>query len=129
MEVEKLKKESDEFKASRDNRKSDLDRGSFLKENKVTTEYLSSNIDRVQAIKHVSTNFKPEYMSLEEVQRLKDELHRNLLEIESLYYEKKKKNDYSINKFEKIKDEFDLSEFGTIDDKPSYNNDGTLILI
>lgn len=102
----------------------EMKQGSHIKEDKVTTEYLSSNPERVQAIKHVTTNHKPEYMSLEEVQRLKEEHQRNLLEIESLYYEKKKKNDYSINKFEKIKDEFDLSEFGTLDDRPTYNDEG-----
>ena len=122
MEVLKLKKESEDFKMSRGikNMKSET----FVNENKVTTEYLSSNLDRVQAIKHVSTSQKPEYMSLEEVQRLKDEHHKRLLEIENFYYDKKKKNDYSINKYDKIKDEFDLSEFGTLDDKASYNNEG-----
>lgn len=122
MEVLKLKKESEDFKMSRGikNMKSET----FVNENKVTTEYLSSNLDRVQAIKHVSTSQKPEYMSLEEVQRLKDEHHKRLLEIENFYYDKKKKNDYSINKYDKIKDEFDLSEFGTLDDKAIYNNEG-----
>jgi hypothetical protein len=123
MEVEKLKKESEEYKASRGSKMSSMQNEMFLKENKVNTEFLSSNADRVQAIKHVSTNFKPEYMSLEEVQRLKEEHHRNLLEIENMYYDKKKKNDYSINKYEKIKDQFDISEFGDLDDQAVYNND------
>ena len=127
LQVEQLKKESEEFKAAREIRKTGIKDDSFIKEKKVSTEYLSSNLDRVQAIKHVSTSFKPEYMSLEEVQRLKEEHHKNLLEIENMYYEKKKKNDYSINRFEKIKDEFDLNEFGELDDKAIYNNDGILL--
>ena len=93
------------------------------------TEFFSSNQDRVQAIKHVTTSFKPEYLSLEEVQKLKEEHHRNLLEIENLYYDKKKKNDYTINKYDKLKEDFDLSEFGDLDDKAIYNNDGILFFI
>ena len=124
FEVEKLKKESEEFKLSRGIRNACTKQETFVKENKVMTEYLSSNIERVQAIKHVSTSLKPEYMSLEEVQRLKEEHHRKLLEIENFYYEKKKKNDYSINKYDKIKDDFDLSEFDNLDDQANYNNEG-----
>jgi hypothetical protein len=107
----------------RDNKKRSGNQDKIVKEDKVVTEYLSSNIDRVQAIKHVSTSFKPEYMSLEEIQRMKEEHEKRLLKTENEYFEKKKKNDYSINRFERIKDEFDLSEFGALDDKAMYNND------
>ena len=63
-QVEALKRESQEQQ-----RIIEMSRSSKLKssvnqveENKVITQYISHNPDRVQAIKHVTTNFKPEYV-------------------------------------------------------------------
>ena len=66
-EVEKLKRESDELKARRESKTNNFKQENVLNEKKTVTEFLSSNQDRVQAIKHVTTSFKPEYLSLEEV--------------------------------------------------------------
>ena len=88
-EVERLRKESEEYSNVRGSQFSQKIDNHLIEKN-TNTEFVSYNPDRVQVVKHVSTQFKPEYMSLEEVQRLKEEHHKKLLEIENLYYEKKK---------------------------------------
>jgi len=89
-EVEKLKKESEEFKKIKSvNNKNSYYSGNQVNEEKVITNYLCSKDDRMQALKHVTTQGKPEYMSLEELQKMKEENAQRLLEIENQYYQQK----------------------------------------
>lgn len=60
-----------------------------ITEPKVSTHFLAAKEDRVQAIKHVQTFQKPEYLSLEELQRERREHEKKLMEIENEYYNRK----------------------------------------
>lgn len=89
-EVQKLKKESEEFKKMQNSKKLGKSyKGDEINEEKVLTNYLCSKDDRMQAIKHVTTQNKPEYMSLEEIQKMKEEHSKRLIEIENQYYQQK----------------------------------------
>lgn len=91
-EVDKLKKESEEFKKIQNaNKFGKNSYGDQVQEEKVITNYLCTKDDRMQALKHVTTQAKPEYMSLEELQKMKDENAKRLLEIENQYYQQKVK--------------------------------------
>jgi hypothetical protein len=76
-----------------------------VEENKVLTEFISYNPGRVQAIKHVTTNFKPEYMSLEDLQRLKEEHYNKMLHIENEFYEKKRQEKENIDRMNRFADD------------------------
>ena len=68
-----------------------------LQEEKVSNDYLALNPSRVQQIKHVQTNFKPEYLSLEDIQKQREEHMKVLLKTENEFYEKKKKGEQLMN--------------------------------
>jgi hypothetical protein len=76
-----------------------------VEENKVLTEYISYNPGRVQAIKHVTTNFKPEYMSLEDLQKLKEEHYNRMVHIENEFYEKKRQEKENIDRMNRFADD------------------------
>jgi hypothetical protein len=102
-EVEKLKKESEEHvKVIEMRNNSKLNSGPEIDENKVLTQYLAYNPERFQAIKHVATQFKPEYMSLEELQRLKEEHTKKMIQIENEFFEKKKRDEENMNRMHKM---------------------------
>ena len=69
----------------------------LIKEDKVYNEYISFSPSRVQQIKHVTTEFKPEYMSLEDIQRQRQEHLEKLLKTENEFYELKKRNERNID--------------------------------
>ena len=77
-----------------------------VEENKVITQFLAYNPDRVQAIKHVTTQFKPEYISLEELQKMKDEHLQKMLSIENEFYNKKKKDQVYMENYSKLSEDF-----------------------
>ena len=62
----------------------------YLEEPDVDSQFLAANKNRVQIFKHVQTLKKPEYMTIEELEKLKQEHEKNLLEIEDEYYNGKK---------------------------------------
>lgn len=102
-EVEKLKRESEEykkFKMSNKTNKQQLNESDKIKEDKVFTNYLCSKDDRIQAIKHVTTQSKAEYLSLEEIQKLREENQKKLLNIENEYFEIKKRTEQRANDVE-----------------------------
>lgn len=74
--------------------RSNLNVGKEIKEDKVSTEFLSQNNDRVQAFKHVQTQNKPEYTSLEDLQREKENHLRRLKESEAKYETMKNNKHY-----------------------------------
>jgi len=125
LEVQKLKKEAElKFENASKSSASALNHSKDLKEAKTYNEYLAFSPSRVQQIKHVTTQFKPEYISLEELQKQKDEHLRKLLETENLFYERKKRGDKDIDKYNSLYDgniQSNLSNF--YNDQLNYSND------
>ena len=63
-----------------------------IEEPSVATNFMAANDNRVQAVKHVQTKKKPEYMTLEELLLEKAKNEEKLLDIENEYYGRKKKS-------------------------------------
>ena len=74
-----------------------------LEEPKVHGQFLAANNSRVQTLKHVLTQQKPEYIPLEELEKIKQEHEKELLDIEDDYYGRKKISEEELLK-EKKKD-------------------------
>ena len=63
----------------------------YFKEKDVQTQFLTAENGVIQALKHVTTQRKPEYMSLEEVQKEREENAKKLIELEQRYKNAKQK--------------------------------------
>ena len=63
----------------------------YFKEKDVQTQFLTAENGVVQVLKHVTTQRKPEYMSLEEVQKEREENAKKLIELEQRYKNAKQK--------------------------------------
>ena len=93
FQVNQLKKESIEQMNRLNRQPNDPPQYGFdLNEPKVTNHFIVADNDRVQSIKHVQTLQKPEYMSLEELQRERMEHEKKLREIEDEYYNRKSRS-------------------------------------
>lgn len=57
----------------------------LLDEKNVDTHFIAATEDRMQMLKHVQTKNKPEYMSLEQIQKEKEENAKKLIELEKQY--------------------------------------------
>jgi len=109
LEINKLKKESEEYIKYKESnvenklkqRLPDLDESL---ENKVINQYLHYDPSRIQTFKHVTTQLKPEYISLEDLQKMKEEHQKKMLEIENQYYSRKRKEQDDLEKFLKYSD-------------------------
>jgi hypothetical protein len=99
-EVEKLKKESDIFKKTNKQKNKKEEKNREIYEEKVMNDYLCKKEDRMQMVKHVQTQNKPEYLSLEELTKLKEEHSKNLMQIENKYYSYKQKVENQANDIE-----------------------------
>ena len=101
--------------------------GSHVIEPKVSTHFFAANDDRVQAVKHVQTQQKPEYMSLEELQRQKRLHEKHLLEVENEYYGRKveTEEEKELKRQMKLKAIQAKKEMNMIH-RPGYNNDEPL---
>ena len=66
------------------------DRENGLEERGVYTQFLSANDNKIQTLKHVITQDKPEYMPLEDLKKMKEEHEKELIDIEDEYYGRKK---------------------------------------
>merc|ERR1711957_720590 len=95
----KLKQESEDFKRIK-NLQNKKEEKPQIHEDKVKNDYLSASEGRMQMLKHVTTQNKAEYLSLEELTKLKDEHSKNLLDIENKYYQYKQKGDNQANDVE-----------------------------
>lgn len=88
--VNQLKKESMEHVSKLQQTDSQLKRYNIytddVEEPKVSTQFFAADEDRVQAFKHVQTFQKPEYMSLEELRKEREENERRLRDLENNYY-------------------------------------------
>ena len=66
------------------------DRENGLEEPGVYSQFLAANDNRIQTLKHVITQDKPEYIPLEDLTKMKQEHEKELLDIEDEYYGRKK---------------------------------------
>jgi hypothetical protein len=66
------------------------DRENGLEEPGVYNQFLSANNNKIQTLKHVITQDKPEYMPLDDLKKMKEEHEKELLDIEDEYYGRKK---------------------------------------
>ena len=57
----------------------------LLDEKNVNTHFIAATEDRMQMLKHVQTKNKPEYMSIEQIQKEKEENAKKLIELEKQY--------------------------------------------
>ena len=98
-----------------------------LEEPKVNAQFLAINDSRVQTLKHVYTRDKPEYIPLEELEELKQEHEKELLDIEDEYYGRKKLSPEEL----KLQKELRLKllrekQLRNMIRRPGYNNDKPL---
>ena len=74
------------------NKKQQINYPFTIEEPSVATNFMAANDNRVQAVKHVQTKKKPEYMTLEELLLEKAKNEEKILDIENEYYGRKKKS-------------------------------------
>ncbi|MCQ2817695.1 MAG: hypothetical protein MJ252_10560 [archaeon] len=104
MQVNRLKKQGQEQLdiLVQDKGKNYANGGNGIPEIKVDNDFIYAEDSRVQALKHVKSQQKPEYLSLEDLQKLKNQHQKKLIEIENDYYGMKgkrpPKTEYNFNK-------------------------------
>lgn len=103
-EIAKLKLESEEYINHFQSNNKYNHHGKEPEEKKVYNQYLHCDSSRVQTLKHVTTQMKPEYISLEDLQRKKEEHQKKMIEIENEYYSKKRKEEADVDKLMKYSD-------------------------
>ena len=93
----------------------------LLQEDKTNTHFIASTDDRLQMIKHVETRNKPEYMSLEELQRQREENAKKLVDLEKKYnlmkdekYQRLKEEEEKLNKKYNYKPEITIDLLNAI---------------
>ena len=93
----------------------------LLQEDKTNTQFIASTDDRLQMIKHVETRNKPEYMSLEELQRQREENAKKLVVLEKQYnlmkdekYQRLKEEEEKLNKKYNYKPEITIDLLNAI---------------
>ena len=103
------------------------DRENGLEEPGVYTQFLSANNNKIQTLKHVVTQDKPEYMPLDELQKMKEEHEKELLDIEDEYYGRKKMSEEELRRQREEKKRLQrLKQLNNMIQRPGYNNDKPL---
>ena len=98
-----------------------------LIEPKVHVQFLAANDSRVQNLKHVLTQQKPEYIPLDELDKLKQENEKDLLDIEDEYYGRKKISEEELNRRRQEKQKLlRYKQLYNMIRRPGYNNDKPL---
>ena len=122
-----FKNKSEFYKAQRYENMLNTDEEDGLQEPKVQSQFLAVNDNRVQHLKHVITQQKPEYIPLEELEKIKQEHEKELLDIEDEYYGRKKISLEELNRrrHEKQKLLRNKQLYNMIK-RPGYNNDNPL---
>ena len=102
-------------------------RDSGLDEPGVYSQFLVAKDDRVQTLKHVITQDKPEYIPLEDLTKMKEEHEKELLDIEDEYYGRKKISEEELRRRREEKKRMKrLKELNNMIQRPGYNNDKPL---
>ena len=100
---------------------------SGLDEPGVYSQFLAANDNRVQTLKHVITQDKPEYIPLEDLTKMKEEHEKELLDIEDEYYGRKKISEEELMRRREEKKRLKrLKELNNMIQRPGYNNDKPL---
>ena len=98
-----------------------------LEEPKVHGQFLAANNSRVQTLKHVLTQQKPEYIPLEELEKIKQEHEKELLEIENDYYGRKKISEEELLRRNEARQKLlRFKQLNNMIQRPGYNNDKPL---
>ena len=98
-----------------------------LEEPKVHAQFLAANNNRVQSFKHVLTQDKPEYIPLEELEKLKKEHEKELLDREDDYYGRKKiSKEELLRRREEKKRLLRFKQLQNMIQRPGYINDNPL---
>ena len=125
QQVEELSK-SDKFKSKMLKNKKLFANGD-LEEPDVDNQFLAANNNRVQTLKHVQTLHKPEYIPLEDLEKMKMEHEKELLDIEDEYYGRKKMSEEELRKIEETKKRLlRQRQLNQMIQRPGYNNDNPL---
>ena len=98
-----------------------------LDEPKVHGQFLAANDSRIQTLKHVLTQQKPEYISLEELEKLKKEQRKDLLDKEDDYYGRKKiSKEELLRRKEEREKLIRFRQLNNMIQRPGYTNDKPL---
>ena len=98
-----------------------------LEEPDVDTQFLAANNNRVQTLKHVQTQHKPEYIPLEELEKMKLDHEKQLYDIEDEYYGRKKISEEELRRIAELeKKRKRQRELNQMIQRPGYNNDNPL---
>ena len=125
QQVEELSK-SDKFKSKMLKNKKLFANGD-LEEPDVDNQFLAANNNRVQTLKHVQTLHKPEYIPLEDLEKMKMEHEKELLDIEDEYYGRKKISEEELRKIEETRKKLlRQRQLNQMIQRPGYNNDNPL---
>ena len=98
-----------------------------LEELKVHGQFLAANNSRVQTLKHVLTQQKPEYIPLEELEKIKQDHEKELLDVEDDYYGRKKISEEELlRRKEERQKLLRFKQLNNMIQRPGYNNDKPL---
>ena len=98
-----------------------------LDEPDVDNQFLAANNHRIQTLKHVQTQHKPEYIPLEELEKMKLEHEKELLDIEDDYYGRKKISEEELRRRRELKKKLERQrQLHQMIQRPGYNNDNPL---
>ena len=103
------------------------DRENGLEEPGVYSQFLAANDNRIQTLKHVITQDKPEYIPLEDLTKMKQEHEKELLDIEDEYYGRKKITKEELMRLREERRKLKRrKELSNMIQRPGYNNDNPL---
>ena len=100
-----------------------------LEEPDVDNQFLAANNSRIQTLKHVQTQHKPEYIPLEELERIKLEHEKELLDISDEYHGRKHTPEEERRRREEMRVKLERQrQLHQMIQRPGYNNDKPLEL-
>ena len=98
-----------------------------LEEPDVDNQFLAANNNRIQTLKHVQTQHKPEYIPLEDLEKMKMEHEKELLDIEDEYYGRKKISEEELRRQRELREKLlRQRQLNQMIQRPGYNNDNPL---
>ena len=100
-----------------------------LEEPDVDNQFLAANKSRIQTLKHVQTQHKPEYIPLEELEKMKLEHEKELLDISDEYHGRKRTPEEERRRREEERVRLERQrQLHQMIQRPGYNNDNPLEL-
>jgi len=100
-----------------------------LEEPDVDNQFLAANKSRIQTLKHVQTQHKPEYIPLEELEKMKLEHEKELLDISDEYHGRKRTPEEERRRREEMRVKLERQrQLHQMIQRQGYNNDNPLEL-